>query len=158
MKLDEHLFMRAIQPLSEAGVGEVGLASAEFAKWIESLYMLPSDLVAFLKKHAPKTNLYAGAGSIYDQNTIMRENTANSRFLEAGLFILGCAPNGDFIVLDLKEYPGAVGYVSHDRMDFGYEPRSVFARVCDSIGEFMSRINADDSDLPDDYYEAMGID
>ena len=155
MNLQEELFDRTVQQLSQSSGGSVGLASAEFASWLASSQKFPPHLVSFLTTHSPKTELWAGAGSIFDETTIMHQNLERPRLLQASLFIIGCAPNGDFIALDLENSSGAIGYVMHEQVDSVQSVRSVFVPICGSIGEFISRINADEHDLPNDYSEAV---
>lgn len=87
----------------------------------------------------------------------MRRNVEFPRVIQAGLFIIGSAPNGDLIVVDLEKSPGAIGYLMHEQMYSVQDIRSVFVPICGSVGEFISRINADERDLPNDYFEAIAI-
>lgn len=155
MKLAAERFEETVRRLSHATGGRIGDASPEVAQWLDSLHQLPPSLVTFLKTHSPKTELWAGAGFIFDEATIMRRNTEFPGPLRAGLFILGSAPNGDLIVLDLDISPGAVGYLNHERMYSVRDLRSIFAPICESVGEFVWRINANEGDLADDYFEAI---
>ena len=157
MRLSAELFENVMQRLSPAGGGRTGLATREVAEWLESLRQLAPDFVEFLKHHSPKTEIWAGAGFIFDEATIMRRNTEFPEALQAGLFILGSAPNGDLIVLDSEKEPGAVGYLMHERMYSAQNVRSWYVPVCGSIGEFLSRINEDESKLPDDYFQAVAL-
>jgi hypothetical protein len=157
MKLHEELFEKAVEQLALAGGGRVGRASPEVARWLESMRLLPPRLVSFLSTHSPKTELWAGAGCIFDEATIMRRNVDFPGVILAGLFIIGSAPNGDLVVLDLDKSPGAIGYLMHEQMYSVQDIRSVFVPVCESVGEFVSRINADERDLPNDYFEAVAL-
>lgn len=155
MNLDPERFEETVQRLSSTTGARIGKATPEVARWLESLHQLPPCFVSFLKAHSPKTELCAGAGFLFDEATLMRRNREFPGPLSAGLFILGSAPNGDLIVVDLEEDPGVVGYLNHERMYSVQNLRSVFAPICESLGEFIWRINANDDDLPDDYFEAI---
>lgn len=157
MNLQEELFEKTVRRLAQAGGGRVGRASPEVARWLESSRMLPSRLVSFLTTHSPKTELWAGAGCIFDEATIMRRNMDFPGAIQAGLFIIGSAPNGDLVVVDLEKSPGAIGYLMHEQMYSVQDIRSVFVPICGSVGEFISRINADERDLPNDYFEAVTL-
>lgn len=157
MNLGEELFEEAVQQLAQAGGGSVGKASPEVAQWLQSLHRLPPHFVSFLTDHSPKTELWAGAGCVFDEATIMRRNTDFPGALQAGLFIIGSAPNGDLVVVDTEKSAGAVGYLMHERMYSEQNLRSLFIPICDSIGEFLSRINADEHGLPNDYFEAVAV-
>lgn len=157
MKLHEELFEKTVQQLAQAGGGRVGRASPEVTRWLESLRLVPPRLVSFLRTHSPKTELWAGAGCIFDEATIMRRNVDFPGVIQAGLFIIGDAPNGDLVVLDLEKSPGAIGYLMHEQMYSVRDIRSLFVPICESVGEFISRINADERDLPNDYFEAIAL-
>jgi hypothetical protein len=157
MKLSTALFDEVVQRLAQAGGATIGLAEPEVAHWLESLDELPRAFVDFLKHHSPKNEIWAGAGFIFGEAVIMRRNKEFPRALQAGLFILGSAPNGDLIVVDVREPSGAVGYLMHERMYSADDLRSLFAPVSESIGEFLYRINDHDSNLPDDYFQATAV-
>jgi hypothetical protein len=157
MKLGARRFEETVRRLDRGGLGRIGNATPEVAHWLESLHELPPSFVSFMKTHSPKTEIWAGAGGIFDETAIMRWNREFPAPLQAGLFILGSAPNGDLIVLDLENSPGAVGYLNHERMYSVQDLRPIFVPICESLGEFLWRINANENDLPDDYFEALTL-
>ena len=77
-------------------------------------------------------------------------------FFRAGWVIFGSMPNGDFVVIDLHD-EGAVVYVSHEEVwdaphHIRDDLRSIYIRVCASVGEFLSGLLADR--FPYDYFDA----
>ncbi len=67
------------------------------------------------------------------------------------LLIVGSAGNGDHIALDTES--GAVGYISHEH-DWQPHPRDYFVAVSPSLEAYLQAINAKNSTVPDDYWEA----
>lgn len=74
--------------------------------------------------------------------------------LRDGLLIVGGCPNGDLVVVDVREQLGAAGYVAHDSMWGRPSVRDVFLAVSPGLGAFVAGLDADT--LPLDYYEAKG--
>ena len=69
------------------------------------------------------------------------------------LLLVGSAPKGDHIAIDLKR--GAVGYICHEQ-DWRDNPRMHFIAVSPSIGRFLEDISASPTAIPEDYWEAKG--
>lgn len=155
MRIDEQLLEAFIDGLDLEGRGLVAPAGAEFRRWLRARN-LPERLTHFLSRYSPREELWAGAGALFTEGRIMKFNDDFPSALESGLLLLGSAPNGDWIAVDVREWGGATGYISHEH-DWEGAPRQFFIGVAPSVGEFVHRQNSEgDESLPDDYWEAKG--
>jgi hypothetical protein len=154
MDIDEALFKKSVAILIAAGGGAVGMANEAVSAWLDKSG-LPVELIVFFKRYSPKTELWAGAGAIFEENSIVRWNDDFPEAMRTGLLIIGSAPNGDHIVLDFAESSGAVGYLSHEQDLSICAPRNFFTPVARSIGEFLVKINDEGQALPEDYFDAV---
>ena len=70
---------------------------------------------------------------------------------------IGCAANGDLLVLRFSEAKCAVGLISHDEFwDRDGDQENIYAEVTGSIDEFLWRA-AECRYLPIDYYAAVEL-
>ena len=70
-----NLDMDILTEEAESEIVEMGLAGPagqDFILWLEK-YQLPSDLIEAVKRISPKKEIWAGAGTIYPEQTIMNE-------------------------------------------------------------------------------------
>ena len=154
MNFDEELFKKFIAAAEPAGGASAGAADKSVLSWLNQSE-LPVELKAFLSGNSPKTELWAGAGAIFEEKAIVKWNDDFPAPVKSGLLIIGSAANGDHIVLDFLEGHGAVGYLNHEQDVSVCEPRDFFVPVAKSIGEFLTEINDEDATLPEDYFEAV---
>ena len=77
------------------------------------------------------------------------------RLLASGLLEVGYCPNGDMVVIDLRDRVGAIGYVSHDYVweNPSFDPREYCAFVADSL-DHLAELGSTDGNLPIDYFAA----
>jgi len=113
MRIDEHLLEALIVDLDLEDRGFVAPAGQEFMCWLRAAN-LPSQLIRFLSHYSPKEELWAGASSLFTEGHIMKFNDDFPSELESGLLIVGSAPNGDWIAVDVLEGQGETGYISHE--------------------------------------------
>jgi len=150
MKVDKRIFIKTAESFSIAGKGALGPWRRSTEVWSSKQYF-PEQLKNLFKTHIPKVEIGAGAGALFDELRIIRWNDDFPEALKAKLLIVGTAPNGDHIVVDLKT--GATGYMSHEH-DWQSDPREFFIAVSDSLGNFLRDINSNPSRVPDDYWDA----
>lgn len=153
MNMGNEHFARIAPHLRSSEGGRFDGASPRMTQWLQGLDV-PSELKAFFLEHSPKTEIWAGAGFLFDEESIVRRNTEHTAALRTGFFIVGSAPNGDLIVIDIAVGEGTVGYVMHDKMWETKEWRDIYVPVCPSLGEYLLRINTSETDLPNDYFDA----
>lgn len=149
--LESEIFIDTAGTVGGASGSKVGPASAAFVSWLVSKD-IPSELIDLFSKCAPKEELWAGAGALFDESSIMRWNDDFPESLQNGLLILGSAPNGDHICIDLLN--GEVGYVCHEK-EWRVDPRGCFASVSKTLGSFIRDINSESAMIPEDYWEAI---
>ena len=111
-----------------------------FHAWLTEK-QLPGDLVEFLLGTAlaaavPFPN---GSGGMWTPRDVMDLNDQESAILSAGLFAVGSAVNGDFIVIDLRDERRQAGFVGHDELaeSSSGDVRAIFVPVADSIDEML---------------------
>lgn len=79
------------------------------------------------------------------------------KLIDAGMFPIGYAANGDLLVLCFTEEKCAVGLVSHDLLwEEDCDPHKAYAKVTGSIDEFLWRAS-EGRYLPVDYYAATEL-
>lgn len=136
---------------------------------------VPPELVKFLVDNAlgdiaPFPN---GCGSMWTPDGVMAFNTKAPELLGCGLFAIGSAVNGDYIVIDVTPGTDRAGFVCHAEYwhDFWEHPevnvRKIFIPVDNSIHELLTGMSDElhgildgtkDPERPDayptDYYAA----
>jgi len=154
MITDEAIFDECAKVLKSAGGGTVGNASPSFISWLKE-HGVPSELIDFFKSSCPKTELWAGAGVLFDEAAIVKWNDWHPTMMKAGLLLVGSGPDGTHIVVDFSIGNGQVGYVCHECDLAKVSIRKFYVPVEDSLGKFLQLINKENSTLPDDYREAI---
>lgn len=118
---------------------------------------LPRALAVFLYDHAPERSLDINAGSLWGVEMLIDENSRDDYVIrEAGFFIMGAGPNGDPLVIDLRQ-KGVVGFFDHGSHIYNDSPielRSRFIPIAPSIGEYLASSEHDNS-LPRDYWSSV---
>jgi hypothetical protein len=150
MKVDQHIYREAAETLVRAGGGTFGAWNDVTQRW-SAEHQLPPELQAVFRNAAPKTEIWAGAGTLFGEDQIVRWNNDFPQALQRALLIVGSAPNGDHIAVDLRD--GATGYISHEDAWHG-DPRRYFIPVSESLGIYLRDINNEEAGLPDDYWAA----
>jgi len=150
MRIDKDDFVTITRAFIDTGVVNVGPCSNYTLVWALENH-LPYELIDLLKTHSPKTEVWAGAGALFDEARIVQWNNDYPEALANGLLIVGSAPNGDHISIDLRT--GDVGYISHEH-SWQSTPREFFIAISPSIGAFIRDINIHPTTLPEDYWEA----
>jgi hypothetical protein len=139
-----------------------------FREWLNEK-RLPTEFAEFLAGNTICDNLpFAdGAGGIWTPADMMTLNDQESAILASGLFAVGNAINGDFIVIDLTEGNDQVGFVSHDELweNPPANVREIFVPVDRSIHEMLVGISSqlrawmaggsDEPNYPIDYCSAL---
>jgi hypothetical protein len=112
---------------------------------------LPEELMELLESSMPKVEIWAGAGTIFDELNLIKWNKNFPEALRSKLLIFGTAPNGDHIAIDLND--GGTGYISHEH-DWRHKPRDYFIGVSRSIGSFLRDVNKNPPTVPEDFWDA----
>ena len=153
MNTDLQMFLRTVQALKLARGGDIGPCSGRTLEWCAN-QGLPEPIRQLLQDHAPKTEIWAGAGAIFDEARIVSWNEDFPEALRDKLLIVGSAGNGDHIAIDLID--GSTGYICHETQ-WRLNPRSEFVAVSPSLGKYIRDINQGSTDLPPDYWKAREV-
>lgn len=126
---------------------------AKFAEWLEK-QAIQRPFAEFLYQNAPERNLMINAGYLNGVADIIERNSdaSCSHVRVAGFFIMGCGPNGDFLVVDL-EHEGATGFLPLELV-FSKSPkelRELFIPVASSLGRYLA-LSEQDTETPRDYW------
>jgi hypothetical protein len=114
---------------------------AAFHDWLVER-QLPNDLADFLQANALGAHVPfpSGCGGMWTPQDIMVLNDQEAAIFAAGLFAVGNATNGDFIVIDLRDERRPAGFVSHDEL-WGRpsdDVRAFFILVAESLDEMLT--------------------
>ena len=150
MRIDFEQFNDSIALLEKSGGGAFGPWTDAFARWAKQ-WNLPQPLKDLFATNIPKTEVWAGAGTLFAEDQILKWNNDFQEALTALLLIIGSAANGDHITLDLTN--GSVGYIAHEQK-WTLNPRDFFVKVSPSLGLYLFDINNEASSLPNDYWQA----
>jgi hypothetical protein len=156
VNLDENIFVEYAKKLESVGGGRIGPATHTFVQWLND-HDVGEELKSFFTKYSPKAELWAGAGTIFDESVIVKWNDCFPSAVKSGLLIIGSGPDGTHIVLDFKVDKGAIGYVSHECNLGEISPRNFYVPVTRTLGRYLSEINAEKCSLPADYREALKL-
>jgi hypothetical protein len=169
MKLDSRQFREVLSNLGrEAAVFTE--PPIHYREWLMQR-RLPTELVEFLVVNAvsdivPFPN---GCGGMYPPRIIMARNDEVPEVLACGLFVVGSAINGDFIVVDLLEGTDQAGFVCHAEFfgNPGINVREIFVPVDKSLPDMLAGMSGElhkwiggknaeqPDDYPTDYYSAL---
>ncbi|MEI9895844.1 MAG: hypothetical protein WDN28_18710 [Chthoniobacter sp.] len=132
------------------------LDDAAFAAWLVRRG-IPKDVQDFLIGHLPRVSLAMNHGCLFGIQRFMEENGADGHQVwPAGFLIVGSGPNGDFIVVDIKEGAGRTGWLPMAmiwRMDAA-ETRDRFVATNSTLGQFMRASDEEWDAVPKDWYAA----
>jgi len=135
--------------LAQLGPGPATFTTppAVFRSWLAEM-QIPNDLVEFLLSNALDANLPFpnGHGGMWTPEDIMVLNDQECALHLAGLFAIGNANNGDFIVIDLGDKGRRAGFVPHDELMTECPPgdaREIFVAVADSIDEMLVGVSGE---------------
>ncbi len=117
---------------------------------------LPLEVKRVLQWYWTNSGGKVGAYTLYSVKEILA-NDDLPRLLIMQMLPIGCAANGDPLVLRFSEVKCAVGLISHDEFWGGErDQESIYAEVTGSIDEFLWRA-AECRYLPIDSYAAVEL-
>src|SRR5689334_8510340 len=122
MRTDLSSFIETTDLLSRAGSGPCGSCPKDVYGWFLEAG-LPQPVLDLFRDHAPLGDVWAGAGGLFPAATVVAYNKLYPEALAHDLLIIGSAPNGDHITIDLND--GSTGYLSHEH-DWRCSPRKFF--------------------------------
>jgi hypothetical protein len=156
MRLRPDLFRPAVRRLTGGKTVTFGSSDPTYGRWLAKR-KLPEELTRFLLENAPSAETsFDCAGGMWTPKDVMELNDQEKAMPASGLFAVGSAINGDFIVIDFKEGDGASGFVSHDLLRDGKpvkKPRQAYIPVARSIGEMLHGMTTVEQ-FPYDYWQA----
>jgi hypothetical protein len=123
---------------------------------------IPPELCAFFERHSYRSAIVLAGDSIFNAaNELPGENSGeyDDQCMREGLLVVGSAPNGDFIVVDLKNEL-AVGYVAMAELYEADSARDIYAPTPFDLGTFfwLKALYEDEESLfPIDYYAAVDV-
>jgi hypothetical protein len=150
MRLAEDIFIKTSNLLQKAEGGTTGPWSPGTAKWFQK-HDFPKPLQQLFQNHIPKSEIWAGAGTLFGEIDILKWNDHFPEALHNNLLIVGTAANGDHIAIDLVD--GGTGYISHEQK-WRSKPRDFFIPVSVSLGNYLRAINQEKPKIPEDYWQA----
>jgi hypothetical protein len=157
MNLRPDLFRAAVRRLTDGETVTFGTTDPTYRDWL-SKRQLPEELTQFLIENSLSAEAsFDGFGGMRTPSLIMELNDQEEEGLSGnGLFGVGNAINGDFIVIKFTTGEGQSGYVSHDLL---WEPGlsddepDPFMPVAVSIGEMLHGLTSVDG-FPCDFWAA----
>jgi hypothetical protein len=131
---------------------------AQFRSWASEA-RIPQSIVEQIVRHAPRNEDFKDPGEemvpqIYPLEGVLFYQSREQIDIDAladGFMVIGTCPNGDPIVIDLRDEPGSIWYLSHEEM-FGKPLRTVCKKVAADIKEFVSKCG--NETFPIDYWAA----
>jgi hypothetical protein len=150
MRVDKKAFLGWAEILGSSGGGKFGPCLEGTLLWCIK-NDIPEELVELFRCCIPKTEIWAGAGTLFSELDIIKWNDWFPEALHARLIIVGSAPNGDHIAIDLVN--GATGYIDHED-DWREQPKMYFIPVSTSIASYIQAINYDPQQVAQDYWDA----
>jgi hypothetical protein len=121
--------------------------------WLEA-NSIHESVVAQLRPGVLKKGKYAGSVLIHSGDDIRSVNNEGGVpvALQHGLLIVGSCPNGDPVVIDVRDEPGAAGYLCHETMWSTEDIRGEYVRLAPSLARLVGGIIKET--MPLDYFEA----
>jgi len=150
MRIDKDEFVKIVS-LNLRKNSRTGVWSKETESWY-ARHEIPWELVELFRTYNSSSEISAGAGTLFEESRIVRWNDDFPEALNTRLLIVGSAPNGDHITIDLNT--GGTGYLSHEH-DWRGNTREFFVVVSPSIGRFVADLSSDPPTIPEDYWEAI---
>lgn len=130
-----------------------------FYEWLIK-QKIPREFAEMIYMGAPETSFLEGSGYVNGVDAIIAENSSadQKNIRDAGFFIVGSGPNGDFLVVDVAfKGTGEVGFFPIETTS-GKTPaqlREMFIPIVKSLGDYIRIHNSPDRlSLPMDYWAA----
>lgn len=130
--------------------------AAKFHKWLEGLG-LGEDNTARLIEIVPPVSIGLNHGPLLGIERFIEENSnSDHKVFEAGFLIFATGPNGDFIVVDVRDGSGQTGWLPM-AMIWGMdatEVRDHFVPTNPNLGDFLRASEEQWATVPKDWYDA----
>jgi hypothetical protein len=154
LRLRPDLFRAAVRRMTGGRAVTFGTSDPAYRDWLIAR-RLPEELMHFLMENALNSEVsFDGTGGMWTPELVMRLNDQEEALSSCGLFGVGNAINGDFIVIDFGPGNGTSGFVDHDelaRKGPSDDVRDAFASVARSIGGMLHGMTAVEG-FPHDYW------
>ncbi len=128
----------------------------KFRKWLDGLG-LGGDNAARLLEIVPAVSIGLNHGPLLGIGRFMEENSdSDHKVLEAGFLIFATGPNGDFIVVDVRDGSGQTGWLPM-AMIWGMDEikiREHFVPTNPNLGDFVRASEEQWESVPKDWYDA----
>ena len=147
-------FRYAVEQFSEKRKGLWRRPRWQFVEWLQE-----QRVPAWLRRHVLDACLtrttHVGVAYFYSPGRIRKGNEDYPEIRKNGFFQIGSAFDGDPLVVQFRDDPGAVGYLSHDALWQDDEDREVlFLKVANSIGKYAMKAK-EILGCPIDFYGTM---
>lgn len=129
---------------------EAGAASARFLRWATARGVPDCVLSRFAWMWVKSDDEAVGTVTLMTEEAIVRTAAQEPWWLSHGLMAIGSCLNGDPVVLDLRQNPAPVRFVSHEEMDEVSDPRVVSAVAARDLEDLLQRASDIDA-FPVDY-------
>jgi hypothetical protein len=130
--------------------------NAKFRKWLEELNLGEKNAEALIEI-VPPVSLAMNHGPLLGVECFIEENSeAGHKVREAGFLIFATGPNGDFVVVDMKDGNGQTGWLPM-AMIWSMEAKEVrehFVPTDKTLGGFIRSSEEDWATVPKDWYDA----
>jgi hypothetical protein len=128
----------------------------KFRKWLEKLELGELNTEALLEI-VPSVSLALNHGPLLGVESFMEDNSESGhKVWAAGFLIFATGPNGDFIVVDVRDGSGRTGWLPM-AMIWGMDATQVrdhFVPTNKNLGEFLGASEQEWADVPKDWYDA----
>ncbi len=129
---------------------------AGFRKWMEDLG-LGKENAETLLQIVPPVTLAISHGSLLGVEKFIEANSESKhKVFEAGFLIFATGPNGDYIVVDVRENSGRTGWLPM-AMVWGMDASQIrehFVATNPTLGDFLRASKEDWLNVPKDWYGA----
>lgn len=130
--------------------------TAKFRKWIDGLGLGEDNAVRLLEV-VPSVSMELNHGPLLGIERFIEENSdSDHKVLEAGFLIFATGPNGDFIVVDVRDGSGQTGWLPM-AMIWGMDANQVrehFVPTNPDLGDFVRASEKQWASVPKDWYDA----
>jgi hypothetical protein len=140
------------QILSAHG-GKPGTPSAKLLAFLRERGV-SEPAIEYLKGYVLRKSAAVGSIDFYSEDGWLGANAEDfvPIAIRDGLLIVGSCPNGDVVVVDVRDQLGAAGYIGHETMWQTSSVREVFAVLATGLGSLAAGLAS--GTLPLDYHEA----
>jgi hypothetical protein len=115
LRFTPDLFQAAVRQLSGGEALTFGTDAPTYIDWLAKT-RLPEELTQFLVENALSCETtFDGAGGMWIPRDVIELNDQEEALSSSGLFGVGNAINGDFIVIDFATGQGCSGFVARIR-------------------------------------------